>query len=188
VVDRICIAQIGAAHGVRGEMRLWPFTAEPMAVAEYGPLETEDGKRSFEFETIRPAKDHLVVRIAGVADREAAEALTNLRLYVPRERLPDTEDSDTYYHADLVGLTAVDREGAEIGTVVAVHNFGAGDILEMRPRSETKTVLLPFNDAVAPEIDLKAGRIVIVPPEGAMGGENQVDAAPPDTPQRASGA
>ena len=85
---RVCIAQIGAAHGVRGELRLKPFTEDPLSVTRYGPLETEDGKRRFEIETARPAKDMLVVRLKGVADREAAERLTNLRLYVARERLP----------------------------------------------------------------------------------------------------
>src|SRR6185503_9263412 len=104
--DRIVVAQIGAAHGTRGEVRLFSFTGDPMAVADYGPLETEDGSRSFEIEAVRPAKDHLVARLRGVHDRNAAERLTNLRLFVSRERLPPP-GADEFYHADLIGLTAV---------------------------------------------------------------------------------
>src|SRR5271154_4592378 len=122
---RICLGQIGAAHGIRGEVRLRSFTAEPAAIADYGPLETEDG-RVFEIETLRPAKDHFVVRLSGIRDRDAASALANTKLYVPRERLPQTEEPDEFYHADLVGLAVVDRAGNSLGTVIAIHNFGAG--------------------------------------------------------------
>ncbi len=104
MAERIRVARIGAAHGVRGEVKLWSFTEDPMAVTSYGALETEDGTRRFEIESLRPAKDHLVARIAGVADRDAAEALRNLELFVPRERLPEIEEADTFYYADLVGL------------------------------------------------------------------------------------
>jgi len=104
VADRVCVAQIGAAHGIRGEVRLRSFTEDPMAVASYGPLESEDGKRRFTIEAMRPAKDHFVVRLEGIGDREAAEKLTNVRLYVPREVLPPIEEDETFYHADLVGL------------------------------------------------------------------------------------
>lgn len=163
MADRVCVAQIGAPHGVRGEVRLWTFTADPMAVTRYGPLESEDGKRSFEIETVRAAKDHLVARLKGVADRTAAERLTNLKLFVLRERLPDIE-ADEFYHADLVGLRAEDETGNEIGAVIAVHNFGAGDILEIQPPAGG-TMLLPFTEAAVPEIDIKGGRLVVVLPE-----------------------
>jgi len=168
VVERICVAQIGAAHGVGGEVRLWSFTTDPMAVGQYAPLETEDGTLSFAFEALRQAKDHLVAKIAGIDNRDAAEALTNLRLYVPRERLPENEDPETYYHADLIGLAVVTTDGSEIGILVAIHNFGAGDILEVRPKAGGPTIMLPFTDAVVPEIDLEVGRMVVNPPEGAL--------------------
>ena len=159
---RICVAQIGAAHGVRGEVRLKPFTADPLAVTRYGPLETEDGRR-FEIETARPAKDMLVARLKGVSDRDAAERLTNIRLYVARERLPQPAD-DEFYHADLVGLVAATADGAPFGTVKAVHNFGAGDLLEIEPASGGPTVMLPFNETIVPLVDIAGRRIVVAPP------------------------
>ena len=105
---RVCLGQIGAAHGLRGEVRLRSFTSDPAAIADYGPLETDDG-RVFEIETLRPAKDHFVARLSGIRDRDAARALANAKLYVPRERLPQTAEPDEFYHADLVGLAVVDR-------------------------------------------------------------------------------
>jgi 16S rRNA processing protein RimM len=161
---RICIAQIGAAHGVRGEVRLKPFTEDPLSVTRYGPLETEDGKRRFEIETARPAKDMLVVRLKGVADREAAERLTNLRLYVARERLPKPAD-DEFYYADLIGLAAMTVDGRSIGIVKAMHNFGAGDLLEIEPASGGNTMLLPFTETVVPVIDIAGRRVVVAPPD-----------------------
>ena len=161
MADRICVAQIGAAHGIRGEVRLRSFTGEPMAIASYGPLESEDGTRRFTIETLRPAKDHFVARLEGVSDRNAAEQLTNLRLYVARDRLPPAGDGE-FYHADLVGLAAVTPDGAALGTVTAVHNFGAGDVIEIKPASG-EALLVPFTDAAVPEIDLAAGRMVVVP-------------------------
>jgi 16S rRNA processing protein RimM len=165
VAERICVAQIGAAHGIRGEVKLKPFTGDPMAVAHYGVLESEDGKRTFEIETIRPAKDFLVVRFKGVVDRSAAEQLRNLSLYVSRERLPAPQP-DEFYHADLIGLTAVTVDGAEVGTVVGVHDFGAGDLLEIRMPDKRDTVMLPFTAETVPVVDIAGGRIVIEPPQG----------------------
>jgi 16S rRNA processing protein RimM len=162
---RICLGQIGAAHGVRGEVRLRSFTAEPSAIASYGPLETEDG-RLFEIKSLRPAKDHFVATLSGVADRNAAERLANTKLYVPRERLPEPEEADEFYHADLVGLAVVDRQGQQLGTVIAVHNFGAGDLIEVRRAEGEPTQLLPFDAATVPEVDLAAGRMVVEPPAG----------------------
>src|SRR5579863_44106 len=118
---RICVGQIGAAHGVRGEVRLRSFTSDPHAIAGYGPLETEDG-RIFEIETMRPAKDHFVARLSGICDRNAAEQLSNTRLYVPRERLPEPDEPDEFYHADLIGLAVLDPAGKSLGTIIAVHN------------------------------------------------------------------
>jgi 16S rRNA processing protein RimM len=164
VAARVCIAQIGAAHGVRGEVRLKSFTEDPLSVTRYGPLETEDGKRRFEIETARPAKDMLVVRLKGVADRTAAERLTNLRLYVARDRLPEPQD-DEFYHTDLIGLAAVTTDDAPFGTIKAVHNFGAGDLLEIAPAAGGNTLMLPFTQAIVPTIDIAGGKVVIAPPD-----------------------
>ena len=166
MAERICVAQIGGAHGIRGEVKLKSFTADPLAVKDYGLLESEDGAASFEIEALRPAKGYLVARLRGVRDRNAAEQLTNLRLFVPRERLPPPA-ADEFYHADLIGLAAVTAAGVEVGTVVAVHNFGAGDILELRPPAGGTTIMLPFTDAFVPRIDIAGGRIVVEPPEEA---------------------
>jgi len=160
---RVCLGQFGAAHGVRGEVRLHSFTADPAAITSYGPLEGEDG-RVFEIEAMRPAKDHFVAKVSGVADRNAAELLKNLKLYVPRARLPEPDEPDEFYHADLIGLAVVDRAGEKLGTVVAIHNFGAGDLIEMHPEGGGKTELLPFDEVHVPAVDIAAGKIVVVLP------------------------
>ena len=157
--QRICVARLGAAHGVRGEVKLWSFTADPAAVAGYGPFETADG-RVVEIEALRPAKEFFVARLKGVADRDAAERLRNAELFVPRDRLPAPE-SEEFYHADLIGLAVVDASGAALGSVVALHNFGAGDIIEVRRAESRDTVLLPFTQAAVPQIDVAAGRVVV---------------------------
>jgi 16S rRNA processing protein RimM len=164
VANRICVARIGAAHGVRGEVKLWSFTEDPAAVATYGPLETQDGAQRFEIEALRPAKDHFVARIAGVGDRDAAAKLRNLELFIPRARLPKIDDADTFYHADLIGLDAVMPDGTQVGTVHALHNFGAGDIIEIVPVGGGDPLMLPFNETTVPTIDLAAKQIVVVPP------------------------
>ena len=168
---RICLGQIGAAHGVGGEVRLRSFTAEPAAIADYGPLQTDDG-RVFEIESLRRAKDHFVARLSGIGDRDAAERLANVKLYVPRERLPEPGAPDEFYHADLIGLAVVDRDGRRLGTVVAIHNFGAGDLIEVRPNDGGQTELVPFNETNVPIVDVGAGRIVVNPsPLAGEGGE-----------------
>jgi len=168
---RICLGQIGAPHGVHGEVRLHSFTADPAAIATYGPLVTEDG-RVFTIENLRPAKHTLVAKLSGVADRDTAERLANTKLYVPRERLPELGEADEFYHADLIGLRAVDTAGKECGTVVAVHNFGAGDLIELRPADGARTELLPFDAATVPEVNIRGRTIVINPsPLAKEGGE-----------------
>ena len=161
------MAQIGAAHGIKGEVKLKSFTTDPEAVARYGPLETEDGGRVFQIEALRAARDHLVARLAGVRDRNAAEALAGMRLYVARAALPEPA-ADEFYHADLIGLIAEDRDGAALGTVVAIHDFGAGDLLELRPREGGNTVMLPFTSHTVPVVDIAGRRIVIDPPQGLL--------------------
>jgi 16S rRNA processing protein RimM len=165
VENRVCVARIGAAYGTGGEVKLWPFTARAEAVAAYGPLQTADGTRTFEIEALRPAKDFLVARLKGVTDRASAERLRNTDLYVPRERLPVPE-AEEFYYADLIGLHAEDRAGRAVGVVVAVHNFGAGDILEIAPIADGDTVMLPFSTAAVPSVEVATGRIVVDVPEG----------------------
>ncbi len=175
MTGRVCVARIGAAHGVRGEVRLWSFTEVPEAVADYGPLETEDGQRRFEIASMRAAKDHFVARFKGIDDRDAAEALRNIELYVARERLPSIEDDDTFYVADLVGLEAVTADGATLGKVTAVHNFGAGDIVEIAPAGGGAPLMLSFTAANVPAVDVKAGRIVVAVPDEIEAGEPDGD-------------
>ena len=155
----ICVARIGAAHGVRGAVKLWTFTEDPLAVKAYGPLLTKDGARQFEVTSAREAKGHLVATLKGVSTREEAERLNGIELYIAREKLPGT-DEDEYYHADLIGLAAVNAAGEPLGRVIAIHNFGAGDIIEIAPPSGS-TLLLPFTNAVVPTVDLAGGRVVI---------------------------
>ncbi|TYO62218.1 ribosome maturation factor RimM [Bradyrhizobium hipponense] len=163
----ICVARIGAAHGVRGAVKLWTFTEDPLAVRRYGPLLSKDGKRQFEVATAREAKDHLVATFKGIATRDEAERLNGIELYVAREKLPAT-DADEYYHADLIGLAAVTTAGEALGRVLAIHNFGAGDIIEISPPNGT-TMLLPFTNAVVPEVDIAGGRVVISLPQEIEG-------------------
>ncbi|WP_029353578.1 ribosome maturation factor RimM [Bosea sp. 117] len=173
--DRILIARIGAPHGVRGEVRLFVFAGDPSALVAYGPLTDETGKRRFELTALRPAKEHFVARLKGVDTREAAEALTNVGLHVARDLLPPPEDEDEFYQADLIGLAAQTAEGEAFGTVVAVHDFGAGDILEIAPAGGGKTLMLPFTKAVVPVVDMKGGRLVVDPGEWARD-----ETAPPE--------
>ena len=165
----VCVARIGAAHGVRGAVKLWTFTEDPLAVQRYGPLMTKDGARQFEIANLRAAKDHLVATFKGIASRNDAESLNGIELYVPREKLPDTDD-DEYYHADLIGLAAVTATDEPLGRVVAIHNFGAGDIIEIAP-PKGATLLLPFTNAVVPAVDIAGGRVVIELPQEIEGEE-----------------
>jgi 16S rRNA processing protein RimM len=176
--NRICVARIGAAHGTRGEVRLWPFTADPDAIGHYGVLETADGGRSLEIETLRRAKDFFVARFKGIADRTAAERLRNVDLYVPRERLP-APAADEFYHVDMIGLAAEDPAGTALGTVVAIHNFGAGDLLEIAPAAARDTVLVPFTTETVPVVAIAAGRIVVKMPEGPLEPASSAEPAPP---------
>ena len=156
---QVCVARIGAAHGVRGAVKLWTFTEDPFAVTRYGPLATKDGARAFEVASAREGKGHLVATLKGVTSRNDAERLNGLELYVAREKLPAT-DEDEYYHTDLIGLAAVTASDEPLGKVIAIHNFGAGDIIEIAP-AHGATMLLPFTNAVVPTVDLAAGRVVI---------------------------
>lgn len=163
MASQICVARIGAAHGVRGAVKLWTFTEDPLAVKQYGPLTTKDGTRQFEVTHVREAKDHLVATLKGIASREDAERLNGLELYIARDKLPETDEGE-YYHADLIGLAAVNAADEPLGRVTAIHNFGAGDIIEIAP-AHGPTMLLPFTNAVVPTVDLAGGRVVIELPQ-----------------------
>lgn len=164
--ERVCVGKIGAAHGVRGEVRLFAYTEDPLAIRAYGELEDESGARRFEIVSLRSGSGHLVARFRGIDDRDAAARLTHLELYVPRARLPQNRQDGIYYHADLVGLPVEATDGARLGTVVAVLNYGAGDLLEVQPPSGGMSALIPFIEAFVPVVDVKGGRIVVDPPAG----------------------
>jgi 16S rRNA processing protein RimM len=164
----VCVARIGAAHGVRGAVKLWTFTEDPLAVKRYGPLSTKDGTRQFEVTQAREAKGHLVAQLKGVTTRDEAERLNGLELYVPRQELPATDDGE-YYHADLIGLAAVTTANQPLGRIIAIHNFGAGDILEIAPPEGAPTLLLPFSNTVVPTVDVAGGRVMIDLPDEIEG-------------------
>lgn len=147
----IQMATIGAAQGIKGELRLKTFTGDPLAIADYGTLYASDG-RAFEITDIRLHKDMAVVRLNGVNDRSAAEALTGTDLYVDRSMLADDLDDEEFYHADLIGMDAADLDGNHIGKVIAVQNYGGGDIVEIKRGGST--VLIPFTKASVPSIDV----------------------------------
>jgi 16S rRNA processing protein RimM len=160
----VLVGRLGAAHGVRGEIRLKSHTGDPAAIATYGPLRDPISGRTFVIESIRHIRDDLfVTRLQGVRDRSAAEALCNTDLYVDRSVLPPP-DEEEFYHSDLIGLEAVLEDGSPFGKVLDVLNFGAGDILEIRAATGGETLLLPFTKAVVPHVDLAAGRITVAPP------------------------
>ncbi len=163
---RVCVASIAAAHGVRGLVRVRVHAADPAALSGYGPLTDADGSTPLSLSLLSPAKGTWVAEVEGVTTRAGAEWLVGRDLYVARDLLPSTED-DEFYHADLIGLAVVDVGGAEIGTVRAVHDFGAGDLLDVA-RPGAPSVLVPFTDAVVPVVDLGAGRLVVDPPAGLI--------------------
>ena len=172
MTKQICVARIGAAHGVRGAVKLWTFTEDPLAVLHYGPLASRDGARTLVVTHAREARDHLVATLEGVTTRDDAEKLNGVELYVARDKLPATDD-DEYYHADLIGLSAETTAGEMIGRVSAIHNFGAGDVIEIAP-PHGPTLLLPFSNAVVPTVDIAGGRVVIELP-GEIDGDTPND-------------
>lgn len=166
---RILLGRIAGAHGIRGEVLIKTFTAEPDGIAAYGPLSDADGRRIFTIERTRATPKGVVARLAGVADRTAAEALRGVELYVDREKLPAAGE-DEFYHADLIGLAAVDAAGAAIGEIVGVHNFNAGDLIELRLAGSSRTELIAFTETNVPEVDIAARRVVVVLPSATSAG------------------
>ena len=167
--DHVCVGAVAAAHGIKGEVKIKAFTEDPKSVGAYGPLLDESGQRRFALSNVRPTGESTVIaRVEGVGDRNAAEALRGLRLYAPRAALPATAEGE-YYHHDLIGLEAVFASGERFGKVVGLDNFGAGDVIEIEPfdsKGAGETVVLPFTDETVPTVDLAAGRVVIVLPQG----------------------
>jgi 16S rRNA processing protein RimM len=159
----VLVGRIGAAHGLKGETRLISFMQDPRAIGAYGPLADAKGGR-FEIVALRPLKgDMFVARFAGVATRDAAEALNGRELYLARAALPATADEE-FYQADLIGLAARNTAGENVGRIIRVLNFGGGDILEIAPAGGGETLLLPFTKEAVPMVDLAGGEIVVVPP------------------------
>lgn len=162
---RVLLGHIAGAHGVRGEVLIKPYTADPAAITAYGALTDRDGARIYALVSARVTDKGVIARVAGVSDRTAAEALRGTGLYVARDQLPPP-NADEFYHVDLLGMRAVDAALADLGEVTAILNYGAGDILEITPADGGKAALVPFTRDAVPELDFAAGRILVsLPPE-----------------------
>lgn len=171
---RILVGKFGAAQGVRGEVRLFAFLDDPGLIARLGQLEDRTGARKFKILSSRPARNFLVVQVEGVEDRETAAQLTHIELFVARDRLPEPEGKNSFYHSDLIGLRAEDKSGTHLGSVVGVQNYGAGDLLEIKPADGRESFLLPFADHFVPLVDVQGGRVMIDLPENFFDpGENE---------------
>ncbi len=172
---KLLMGRIGAAHGIKGEVRIQSFTEEPLALADYGPLSTNKPGLVIEIEAARATTNVLVARLKGVTDRTQAEKLNGVELYVDRDKLPPTEEEDDFYHADLIGLDVRLSDGSVLGKVTAIPNFGAGDLLEVRDERTGDTYLYPFTKAVVPEVHIAEGYLVIEVPIEADPGEEEPD-------------
>ena len=173
--DTILLGRIAGAHGIQGDVIVHSFAAEPADIAAYGPLSDKSGARQFKLRVLRMTpKGAVIARIAGVADRNTAEALKGVELYVARGKLPKPDDGE-FYHADLIGLAAVSPEGAALGEIIAVHNFGAGDLIEIRMSGSNATELVPFSDRYVPSVDLAARKAVVVMPVSAPEGGDDAE-------------
>jgi 16S rRNA processing protein RimM len=184
---KVCVAVITGSHGVRGAVKLKPFTADPEAIADYGPLTSKDGGRVFALKIVGSSTNgQWIATIKGVADRETAQAMRGTELFVDRSALPETEDEDEFYYADLIGLSAETVKGEVLGRVHAVHEFGAGDLLEVHLRGG-QSVMVPFRREIVPTVDIAGGRVVIDPPEGLfdMGRPTPRPKAPTETAEEA---
>jgi 16S rRNA processing protein RimM len=161
--DKVLAGVITGAHGIKGEVKLKSFTADPADIAAYGPLLTARGE-SLEIEKLKRQKDGFIALLKGVSDRNKAEALKGAELFLERRRLPKPENDEVYFH-DLIGLAAVSRSGEKFGTVIAVPNFGAGDLLEIRRDGNSETILVPFAESYVAAIDLEKKELLLDLPE-----------------------
>ena len=163
---RVLLGEISGAHGIRGEVVVRSHTADPGAIGKYGILESSDGRALPRLKVVRVTDRGFIARLDGISDRTAAEKLKGTELWIGRDRLPAAKPGE-YYHADLVGLAAIAPDGAAIGTIIAVENFGAGDLLEIRRAGTNSTEYVPFTNACVPEVDIAAGHAVVIMPEPA---------------------
>ncbi len=171
----ILLGRIVGAHGIKGEVLVHSFADEPGNIGSYGALSDKSGTRTFKLRVLRMTPNGAIVaRITGIADRNAAEALKGVELYVARDKLPEP-DEDEFYYADLVGLAAVAPDGAHIGEIIAVQNYGAGDLIEIRITGRKETELVPFADRFVPQVDLKSRKVVVVMPVSAADDKEQSD-------------
>ena len=166
--ERLCLGVVLGAHGVRGLVRVKTFTRDPSGVAAYEPVETADGKKRFKIEALNLVKDAVLCRLEGITDRDQAEALRGTELYVSRDQLPTMQDTGEWYYADLIGLTARDKDGKDLGEIIAVDNFGAGDLLEIKLTQDGESHFLSFTEANVPGVDVAGGFVVIDPPIGGL--------------------
>lgn len=172
---RILVGEITGAHGIRGDVLVRSYTETPDAVAAYGPLTDASGKKSYSLRIVRVTSKGIVARVAGVEDRNGAEPLRGTKLYIERSKLPATDETE-FYHADLIGLRAVAADGSALGKIVSVQNFGAGDLLELKPL-EGETEFIPFENRWVPSVDLDAGIVVINRPAVTVDDDTEADAA-----------
>lgn len=163
--ERVLLGVIVGAKGIKGEVKIKSFTEDPENIAAYGPLQDASGKTTFSLKIVGFSKGLPVARIAGISDRNAAEALKGTELYVARERLPETGDEEEYYHADLIGLPVFFQDGRKLGVILRLFDFGAGDMLEIRPdpgACDVKgPVLVPFTTERVPVVDIAARRVIV---------------------------
>lgn len=179
---KVLLGEISSAHGIRGEVLIRTHTAEPEGISAYGDLETEDGRKRFTIKIRRVTPKGVVAAIGGVADRNAAEALRGTKLFVDRAKMPEPEAGE-YYHSDLIGLAAHSAEGGLLGRVVAIVNYGAGDLVEIRMEGSSKTELIPLIEAYVPAIDVAGGRMTIVLPE-FVGSQEEENSEPSSEPEQ----
>jgi len=170
---RILVGEITGAHGIRGDVLVRSYTETPDAIAAYGPLTDASGKKSYSLRVVRVTSKGIVARVAGVEDRNGAEPLRGTKLYIKRSKLPETGETE-FYHADLIGLRAVAADGSALGKIVSVQNFGAGDLLELKPL-EGETEFIPFEDRWVPSVDLNAGMLVINRPAVTVDDDSDED-------------
>ncbi len=161
---KICLGAIAGAHGVKGEVKIKTFTQQPQDIASYGPLQNEDGDKTFSIVRFRPDKIGVVATIEGIRGRDDAQRLKGTRLYVKREALPQVEE-ETWYHADLMGLKVRDKDDKEYGVVIGVYDFGAGDMVEVAPNFGEESLFIPFTRDAVPIVNIKQGFIVAEPIE-----------------------
>jgi 16S rRNA processing protein RimM len=161
--DRILLGQFGAAHGIRGEIRVNAYTETPLGIGDYGPFTLDDG-RSVEIASLRIQGDNVIARVKGVTDRTAAETLRNRQLFVDRAALPEIEEEDDFYYSDLIGLAVLTEDSAPFGKILSVQNFGAGDLIEIEPTGVERSIYLPFTREIFPSVDIAARTVTVVPP------------------------